>query len=77
MTAVDADDETFTVDTGLQKITVEADELGYNPLDELGYQTIEQGDRVSVSGSVDYQFFDGRVFEAQSVVTLSDASREG
>jgi len=75
VTSVDADAREFTVDTGLQTITVETEFLAYNPLDNLGFQRIDKGDRVSVSGVFDRDFLEGRVFEADSVVTLSDDSR--
>lgn len=74
VTRVNADDRSFTLDTGLQTITVQTKALSYDPLDEFGYQQMEVGDRVSVSGSINNEFFDRRVFEAQSLVTLSDAS---
>ncbi|MDX1562738.1 MAG: hypothetical protein R3305_07410 [Gammaproteobacteria bacterium] len=47
--------------------------LGHSPLDDAGYQKIETGDRVSVTGRFDRDFIEGREFEADSVITLSDA----
>lgn len=76
VTGVDEAAGEFNIDTGLQRLTVEVDELGYDPLDDSGYQKIEYGDRVSVSGLFDYDFLEGRVFEANAVVTLSDDSNE-
>jgi len=69
VTAVNDDD--FRLDTGVREITVETDELPYDPLDDLGYQQIDVGDRVSVTGNMDYDFLEGREFVASSVVTLS------
>ena len=71
-TVTDVDDEEFTIDTGLRRTIVEVDELFYNPLDDVGYQKIEVGDRVSVRGNVDYDLFEGREIVADSVITLSD-----
>lgn len=76
VTSVDHAEEQFTVDTATQQLTIEIEGLGYNPLDELGYQQVEVGDRVSVTGDINYEFFDGRVLHADSVITLSDASQE-
>lgn len=76
ITGIDPPEREFTVDTGDQKMTIETEFLGYNPLDDLGYQRLEKGDRVSVSGALDNDFLEGLVFEADSVITLSDASRE-
>ncbi|MBK1732402.1 DUF5666 domain-containing protein [Thiococcus pfennigii] len=64
-------DEEFTVDTGLRSLTVDVDELPINPLDEEGYQQIEVGDRVSVAGDMDKDFFEGRKLVAEAVVTLT------
>jgi uncharacterized protein YdeI (BOF family) len=75
VTSVEAGDREFTIDTGIQTVTVETEFLGYNPLDKLGFQQIEEGDRVSITGVFDRDFLEGRVFEADSVVTLFDESR--
>ena len=61
----------FVIDTGTLKTTVETEELGYNPLDDKGYQKIEVGDRVSVTGEFDDDFFEGYELVADSVITLS------
>ncbi|MBK1705201.1 S1 RNA-binding domain-containing protein [Halochromatium glycolicum] len=70
----DVNSEEFTVDTGLRSVRVEVDEMSYNPLDDKGYQKIEIGDRVSVTGQMDDDLFEGRELVADSVVTLSGAS---
>lgn len=74
ITSVDANGEQFTLDSGLQELTVEVDELTYNPLDNEGFQQLDVGDRVSVQGRIDHDFFEGRVFEANYVTTLYSAS---
>jgi uncharacterized protein YdeI (BOF family) len=74
ITSVDVNGEQFTLDSGLQELTVEVDELTYNPLDDEGFQQLDVGDRVSVQGSIDHDFFAGRVFEANYVTTLYSAS---
>lgn len=43
----------------------------YNPLDSEGFQQIQVGDRVSVGGTIDYDFLEGRELVASSIVTLS------
>lgn len=63
----------FVVDTGLREVRVEVEEMAYNPLDEEGYQKIEVGDRVSVTGQIDDDLFEGRELVADSVVTLSSS----
>jgi uncharacterized protein YdeI (BOF family) len=69
---VDVEEREFTVDSGGAEVTVDASALGYNPLDDNGYQQLDEGDFVSVSGMMDYAFMDGRVFKADAVTTLVD-----
>jgi hypothetical protein len=60
---------------GNRLVNVEVEEMAYNPLDNVGYQKIEIGDRVSVTGEMDTDFFEGeREFVAESVITLDDRS---
>jgi len=70
VTAIDAQE--FTLDTGLSKMTVDVDEMAYNPLDDEGYQKIDVGDRVSVTGQIDDDLFESSELDADSVVTLSE-----
>ena len=66
--------EEFMVDTGLRQVRVEVEEMSYNPLDDEGYQKIEVGDLVSVTGQIDDDLFEGRELVADSVVTLSSSN---
>lgn len=75
-TVTDVGSEEFTVNTGKRKVTVEVDAMPYNPLDKIGYQKIQKGDRVSVSGRMDYDFFEGRELVADSIVTLEKADKK-
>lgn len=64
----------FTLATGYANITVETEAMAYDPLDDIGYQKLEQGDIVSVTGvmaagSLD-DFYDSRELIASSVLTL-------
>jgi hypothetical protein len=78
VSGVDADEAEITVDTGLRLVTVDLGSLGYNPLDSYGYQRIDRGDRVSVSGRFDRDFLEGRELEADTLITLDDnTSRSG
>ena len=69
-TVTDVRDEEFTLNTGLRRITVEVEEMPYNPLDDEGFQQVELGDVVSVRGIVDDDFLEGREIVASAVVTL-------
>lgn len=63
--------EEFTLNTGARQVTVEVDEMATDPLDKEGFRQVTVGDRVSVTGQIDTDFFEGRVLEADSLVELS------
>lgn len=70
--SVDAEAQEFVLDTGGQQLTIDTAFLTYNPLDDVGYQQIDVGDRVSVSGTIDRAFYEDRVMEAEVAITLED-----
>lgn len=63
-------EESFKLNTGQRDITVELDHMSYDPLDDEGYQKIEVGDYVSVSGKIEKRLFEDRTLVARSVTTL-------
>jgi uncharacterized protein YdeI (BOF family) len=63
-------DDEFKLNTGSHPLTVQVEEMPYDPLDEEGYQKIEVGDYVSVSGELNYGLFERRVLTAHTVTTL-------
>jgi uncharacterized protein YdeI (BOF family) len=63
----------FVVDTGMRALRIETDELAYDPLDDQGYQKIQIGDRVRVTGRVQNDFFDGREIVADSITELDQS----
>lgn len=69
----ETNDDEFVIDTGLRAVRVEVDDLGYNPLDDEGYLKIAKGDYVRVFGQMDDDLFEGREFEADSVIKLYDS----
>lgn len=73
VTSIPKADE-FIINVGTIGLRVETDEMAYNPLDDEGYQKIEVGDRVSVSGEFDNDFFEGYELVADSIITLSNNS---
>ena len=73
-TVTEVNDEEFKLNTGLREITVEVEEMAYNPLDDTGYQKVRVGDRVSVTGRFDMDFLEGRELVAETIVTLSGDS---
>lgn len=67
----------LTLKAGDQRIQVDTITMPYDPLDELGLQQVDAGDRISVLGEIDHDFFERREILATSIVTLErDATRE-
>ncbi len=73
-TVKEVNDEEFVVDTGFDELTVEVEEMAYDPLDDQGYQKVEAGDVVSVTGDMDDDFFEGRELVADTVTVLTNRS---
>lgn len=73
-TVEEVNENDFTVRSPGGEIQVSTDRLGYDPLDEAGYQRIEEGDLVLVTGNMDAGFFEAqRELKARSVVVLDGA----
>ena len=70
-TVTDVSDDQFTVDAGIKDFVVDVSTMSYDPLDDTGFQKIDVGDRVSVSGDMTEAFFDQRTLMAESVIELS------
>jgi uncharacterized protein YdeI (BOF family) len=62
----------FVLNTGLRSITVDTIDMAYDPMDDTGFQKIEKGDVVSVTGVMKTDIFDDRELHASSIVTLLD-----
>lgn len=67
-TVTSVSDRMFTLDTGERKVEVDTIELGYNPMDNIGYPKIEKGDFVSVSGELDTNLFTKNEITAQNII---------
>ena len=67
----------LTLDTGAFKISVDTIGMAYNPLDNKGYQQIDEGDRIYVSGRVDKSVFDENELAASAITILvEDKTKE-
>lgn len=62
----------FDVDTGLKTLKVDVSEMLYNPLDDKGYQKVEEGDYVRVTGTIDRDLFEGRELMAETLTEIVD-----
>lgn len=62
-------EEEFTIDNGIQKWTIDVSSMHYNPLDKMGFQQIEKGDYVSVSGEFSNNLVESLEIEAERVTT--------
>lgn len=70
-TVARVEDDQFILATGPEMIQVNVDEMPYDPLDDEGYQKVRVGDRVRVAGEVDWELFEGNVFDATAIMTLA------
>lgn len=77
VTSTDPEDRSFVLDTGIRKFDVLTKDLGYNPLDEIGIQKVDKGDRVSVTGRLDSNVFTKDDIVASTVVSLTDGKKKG
>lgn len=73
-TVTSVSDKEFTVDTGVQQITVDTSALPRNPLDEYGFQQIEKGDLVRVNGDMEDDLIETMELLADSVVVLEEGN---
>jgi hypothetical protein len=60
--------DSFVIDNGTHKIVIDVSRLGYEPLDDDGYQCIEVSDRVQVGGEITSDLFMNRELAADSVI---------
>ncbi len=58
----------FTINTGLQRIQVDTDEMGYDPMDDKGYLKIDLGDFVKVSGEMDPGIIEDHEIKADWII---------
>ncbi len=63
----------FTVDQGVQEITVDTAMMDYNPVDSWGYQEVDEGDLVSISGDMEDDITESMELMADNIVILDDA----
>ncbi|SDJ87640.1 hypothetical protein [Microbulbifer yueqingensis] len=72
----DIDGREFTLDTGVREMRVDTVGMGYNPLDDEGYQQVDAGDFVSVSGELDLGFFEENEIRAGRILSLAPEERD-
>lgn len=63
----------FVINDAGRAFEVGVDKMAYDPLDDEGYQKIEVGDVVRVTGSMDSSIFDDDALEASAIMTLQDS----
>lgn len=75
-TVTEVDGREFKIDSGLREVTVDTSSMDYNPMDESRFQTLEEGDLVTVTGDINtgVGIFSNRKLMAEHVMTLSDES---
>lgn len=70
VTGINEATDEITVNSGPREITVDVTSLSYDPLDDDGYQQIEVGDLISVTGDIDTGLFEQRELDAETIITL-------
>ncbi|MDZ7851756.1 MAG: hypothetical protein U5L98_03650 [Halomonas sp.] len=75
-TVTSASEFEFTIDTDLQQMTVDTTSLSYDPLDEKGFQQINEGDLVTVTGDLDTDLVENMELMADSIVILDDQEED-
>lgn len=73
-TITEVDGREFKIDSGLREVTVDTSSMDYNPMDESRFQTLKEGDLVTVTGDINtgVGIFTNRELMAEHVMTLSD-----
>ncbi|MDZ7833856.1 MAG: hypothetical protein U5L07_19110 [Desulfobacterales bacterium] len=71
-TVSDVEGREFIIDEGEQELRIDTRKMPYNPLDNKGYQNVEEGDYVSVTGEMSSDFWEKQELIADSVITLDD-----
>lgn len=70
-TVTKIDGRELMLDTGLREVQIDTDPMEYNPLDDVGYQQVDVGDRIFVSGRVDLGYFERDELQAHSITSLT------
>lgn len=70
VTEVDAIGSDFVLDTGLYDVVVDTGAMGYDPLDNVGFQQIDVGDWVSVTGRFESEFMESKELAATQITTI-------
>lgn len=65
----------FELEVGSDSLTIDVEEMPYDPLDDEGYLKIDAGDSVRVTGRIDYDLFEGRKLKAETLVKLVTSRR--
>ena len=73
-TVESVDGREFTIDSAAQQMKIDTTLMPYNPMDDEGYQQIENGDLVTVTGNTEFDTFENQELMAETVVTLDDES---
>jgi uncharacterized protein YdeI (BOF family) len=68
---VKIDDRDVTLKTKTGEMTIDTSALDYDPFDDEGFQKIETGDRIWVTGSIDNKLFQDNEIIAQGLIELS------
>lgn len=66
----------FTISQGKKKMMIDTLEMDYNPMDDLGFQNVEKGDLVRVTGRLETGSFEEREIVAANIVNLEHTGQK-
>lgn len=66
----------FSIARGKKEIVVDTGSMDYNPMDDKGFQRVEKGDVVKVSGQLEADSFKNRGIVADEITSIEDANRK-
>lgn len=70
ISAINEEDDEFTLNTGVNMLTVKVDGLDSDPFDDDGYPHLTLQDVVTIRGTITADLFEGRIFEAEAVTAV-------
>lgn len=73
-TVSSVDGREVTLEVGKTTMTVDTTSLDYNPTDDIGYPSVEKGDRIQVSGDLTDSFFTDQTVAANMLTVLDETS---
>ncbi|MBD3671644.1 MAG: hypothetical protein HUJ29_12815 [Gammaproteobacteria bacterium] len=66
----DVEGREIILNTAIGEVHVDTSTMDYNPVDNIGFQQIEEGDKIVVNGRLDTGFYENKEVLADSLITI-------